>query len=650
MAMTGGTAKLVKSSTPSGWSGSVKLYVYYKVASQSIANNTTTLALGMYFTTPSGYWIGAWGDNRGSYIGTATSGANCKTFNGAVPDKTYGPYWLCENLKVTVSHNSDGTGSAKIYWKWGVYSTWGGMLAPNGNFTITLPTIPRTSSLSAPASGKLMEGMTITIDPEADTFRHKLTYTVGNVTGTILDKDSTATSVTWTPPASLASQNTTGTNLSCKLTLETYTSASAADAIGSVIKTVSLTIPATDTFCPTVTPTFTEETVTPNGTFPVLLQNRGKLKAEAEYTMKYGATLKGITLMVVGTNNSASGTTLPLETGYITGAGDNTIHLTITDSRGLQTTIAKTVSILAYSEPTVAPADGESDVRAERCEESGEWNPGGTFLRVKAKAKYVGVMINGYTTVATLRYRYRGSGGTYSEWNEFSGDTGAVEGAYLHPQSTYQVEIGVVDTLGFATSTTLNIGTEAIFMHRTMDALGIGRYVTGRSKVVAINDEWDVETGNVKANGAVTATGNVSGASGAFTGNLASESLTVGGYAVPDYVIDHGVAEKWRYRKWKSGTVEAWHMVPSVRVEGNAILALDVAVPNGIFPEAPGWISAALCSSSTDPQMGLCNVMADSSGHTATTLKLRLTNGDDDYRTPRIMVYAVYYAEQEVIS
>jgi hypothetical protein len=212
------------------------------------------------------------------------------------------------------------------------------------------------------------------------------------------------------------------------------------------------------------------------------------------------------------------------------------------------------------------------------------------------------------------------------------------------------VEIGVVDTLGFSTSTTLNIGTEAIFMHRTKEALGIGRYVTGRRKVVAINDEWDVEVGSVKVNGNVTATGDVSGASGAFAGNLSSESLTVGGSAVPDYVIEHGVTEKWRYRKWKSGTVEAWHMVSSVRVEGNAILELDVAVPNGIFPEAPGWISTALCSSSTDPQMGLCNVMADSSGHTATTLKLRLTNGDDDYRTPRIMVYAVYYTGQEVIS
>lgn len=558
MAMTGGTAKLVKSSTPSGWSGSVKLYVYYKVDSQNIANNTTTLALGMYFTTPSGYWIGAWGDNRGSYIGTATSGANCKTFNGAVPDKTYGPYWLCENLKVTVSHNSDGTGSAKIYWKWGVYSTWGGMLAPNGNFTITLPTIPRTSSLTAPASGKLMEGMTFTIDPEVDTFRHKLTYKVGNATGTLLDKDSTATSVTWTPPASLASQNTTGTSLSCKLTLETYTSASATDAIGSVIKTVSLTIPATNTFCPTVTPTFTEETVTPNGTFPVLLQNRGKVKAEAEYTLKYGATLKGITLMVVGTNNSANGTTLPLETGYITGAGNNTIHLTITDSRGLQTTIAQTVSVLAYSEPTVSPADGEKEIRAERCNEDGDFDPGGTFLRIKAKAGYTAVSGN---TGVMLQFRWKPSNGSYSGWSDVADqDTGAISGVYLDPKSAYVVELRAVDTYGYSTTTIINIGTEAVWSHKTATGMSYGAYaVSGGFEVT-----WDASFyGNV--HGMVLGLGGLPKIpeGGDINSYVTPGAWGIDGYTLAQTILNLPVAESGTLRVW-NGLGRGTHTGPWV--------------------------------------------------------------------------------------
>lgn len=120
MAMTGGKSKLVATGTPSKWPGPISLYVYYKEDSQSKENNQTVLSLGMYITTPSGYYFGPWDDFNGSYVGTATSGTNCKTFNGTCPANTQGTRWLAENLKVTVTHDSDGKKKATIYWKWGI--------------------------------------------------------------------------------------------------------------------------------------------------------------------------------------------------------------------------------------------------------------------------------------------------------------------------------------------------------------------------------------------------------------------------------------------------------------------------------------------------------------------------------------------------
>lgn len=117
MAMTGGISKLVASGTPSGWPDSIKLYIYYKEKTQSVADNATVLSLGVYVTTPSGWSIGKWDDFNGSYVGTATSGGDCKTFNGTVPSGTMGTRWLAENLDVTVKHNDDGTKKATIYWK-----------------------------------------------------------------------------------------------------------------------------------------------------------------------------------------------------------------------------------------------------------------------------------------------------------------------------------------------------------------------------------------------------------------------------------------------------------------------------------------------------------------------------------------------------
>ena len=145
MAMSGGIKRLVASGTPSGWPGPISLYVYYKESSQSITGNTTTLSLGMYVTTPSGWYFGSWTDFDGSYVGTATSGSNCKTFDGSCPANTQGTRWLVENQNITISHGSDGKKSVTIYWKWGVYSTWAGILYPSGSFTIDLTDIDRTA-------------------------------------------------------------------------------------------------------------------------------------------------------------------------------------------------------------------------------------------------------------------------------------------------------------------------------------------------------------------------------------------------------------------------------------------------------------------------------------------------------------------------
>lgn len=152
MAMTGGTARLVASGTPnSNWPGPVNVYVYYKIAYQDIANNFTTLSLGMYVSTPSGWDIGPWGDFTHSYIGTGTAGEYCVSFNGYIPN-FYGTRWLVENVQVNVPHNSDGTKTATIFYRWGAASTWAGLPNPLvGSFSVPLTTIPRAASIvSAP--------------------------------------------------------------------------------------------------------------------------------------------------------------------------------------------------------------------------------------------------------------------------------------------------------------------------------------------------------------------------------------------------------------------------------------------------------------------------------------------------------------------
>ena len=109
MAMTGGTAYLVKSERTNYGSNSwtTDLYIYVKVISQNVVANTSTIALGMYVYSKYSIAWSDFGTNGTSYIGTSTSGANCFTFTNGQSGS--GTKWLVEDKQVTVSHNSNGT-------------------------------------------------------------------------------------------------------------------------------------------------------------------------------------------------------------------------------------------------------------------------------------------------------------------------------------------------------------------------------------------------------------------------------------------------------------------------------------------------------------------------------------------------------------
>lgn len=213
MAMSGVTSKEVATSKISSLNATVKLYVCYK-STQNVAKNQSTVSCGMYIVITDGINIGPWGDDFGSYVGTTKL-----TFNGALTSKVNGTVWLAENKTFTVNHSADGTGSATIYWKWGVNSTWGGMVSPSGKFTISLPKIPRKSTFTA-TNADIGNQSTITISKANSSFTHTLQYMISGQSGykTIVSKTAN-TSYKWTIPESaysyMSSDKTTTITLKC---------------------------------------------------------------------------------------------------------------------------------------------------------------------------------------------------------------------------------------------------------------------------------------------------------------------------------------------------------------------------------------------------------------------------------------------------
>ena len=66
-----------------------------------------------------------------------------------------------------------------------------------------------------------------------------------------------------------------------------------------------------------------------------------------------------------------------------------------------------------------------------------------------------------------------------------------------------------------------------------------------------------------------------------------------------DYIVEEGTSGVWRYRKWKSGKIEAWGYqtyssiainLTSAAFGGYRSDVINMAIPSGIFTIAPDYV------------------------------------------------------------
>ncbi len=505
MAMTGGTAKLVASGTPSGWPDSIKLYVYYKEKSQDVANNQTVLSLGVYVTTPSGWSIGKWDDFNGSYVGTATSGGDCKTFAGTVPSGTMGTRWLAENLDVTVKHNDDGTKKATIYWKWGVNSPWGKITNPSGAFTVDLTTIPRASAITSAAEVTLGNYCSVKWTPHSASFRYKLEFKLGSwkyTTGVIHPNTTSAYTYTGYPiPLDVAKQITSTSTGTMTVTLYTYSDSGGTKQVGSAdSETFKVYVPKV---LPSVSMTVSPESSLPSAFSGVYIQGKTKVRATITASGQLGAGIKTLWVKVEGKDYGQSD---GFTSGILSGYGGITVTGYATDTRGTTGSLPVTINVLPYSKPLIVPVTGEKEVVAARCDAYGELSDSGTYLLIKAKRSYSSV---GGRNKCQIQYRYKILSATsYSAWTTILAKTSLdsdevitapLLNGTLSVKSTYEVQVRVIDDIGEQSYTSIKIPTDKVFCHRGWNSIAYGGYIEeddtfaikGSMKFKVMNEVWE---------------------------------------------------------------------------------------------------------------------------------------------------------------
>lgn len=325
------------------------------------------------------------------------------------------------------------------------------------------------STLTAKA-GTLGAAQTLTINRADTAFTHTIQYTVGSASGTIATKTS-AVNVNWTPPLSLASQNTTGKTLSCKLTLTTY---SGSTALGTSEITISLTIPSTT--APTVTAVYQPEGSPFDG---IYVQGKSKVKATYTAAGQYGASIKNYESTVNGTATTHTAESFTSE--VITSSGSVSVSVKATDSRGYSTTKTGSITVQPYEAPAVIPVSGQTAIVCARATADGVLNDSGTYLRIRAGKRFSAVSGK---NKCLLRFRYAEEGQGLGAWSVLldkgssANEISTTLNLDLDPTKAYTVEIGVSDEVGSSAAITFSIPTQDVPLHLGNGGknVALGRY------------------------------------------------------------------------------------------------------------------------------------------------------------------------------
>lgn len=433
-------------------------YIKYKITitqnSQSVTNNTSNVTVSVkFYRTNTGY------ETYGT--GTVYCKINGTTYSAAVTSsqKITNSGIVLFSKTLNIAHSADGTKKLTC-------SAWidhQRVTSSEQSYSQTLTTIPRKSSLAA-SNGTLNTAQTLTVTRQSSSFTHTITYTCGTASGTVCTKSS-STSISFTPPLSLASQNTTGTSVSIKFTITTYNGST---SLGANTKTISCTIPAS------VKPSCSISVSDATGYYDkygAYVKGYSKLKVTVTPTLAYNSPIASYSVKA----NGSTYTKASFTTGVIQETLDNLslstalVTATVKDKRGRTSEQASAaISVYNYSLPQITA------LKVKRCDANGTENAKGEYAMVTFSAK---ITTLGGKNTAAYKLKYKKADDTeYTEYTFSSTSYNVTDLYYIFAADTgssYNVVICATDDFDTITSHA-DVSTASVPMHLRADGKGLG--------------------------------------------------------------------------------------------------------------------------------------------------------------------------------
>ena len=475
-------------------------------------NATTDVTGGNYVGDALGTFTGSFYDNTTSYAMSGDLLTNMAAYIAA-GNNTFTIY----NPSPSASYQ----GYSNNYLQW-------------SDVTIT---VTYTEGVSVPSTNKtsldLGDQVTISTNRLNTAATHTLLYVFGNDSALIAD--NVTDSYTWTPPLSLAAQIPNATAGICTIYCYTYYGGT---YTGFSSCSVTLNVPST--VKPSLSFTMGEANSNIYTKFGCYVRTRSMLSVSITAGGAQGSTISSYRTTVNGTTYTTSSFT----TGYLSTAGENSITVTVTDSRGRTTSITSTFNVADYSPPSL------TKFTAERSNSTGSSaQTDGTNVRVSVKGT-VSPVGNKNNISCTVYYKLTSasawtSAGTITPSGYSVDVTNYVLSQTFEVLSSYDIKVRFQDYFYYVEQS-VSIGTKQVIMDFLHDGKGIafGKVAEQSEHVefgwpLILSSPLGIEYGGTGATSAALARyylGAVSKTGDTMTGNLNIQSaLYPSVYLAPTY-------------------------------------------------------------------------------------------------------------------
>lgn len=361
--------------------------------SQSIANNTSTVAYSLVISRPSNISSSAAKAYSVVINGTTVSSGN--TTIGGSGDKTIA------SGTTTISHNSDGTKAISFSFSLYLGINWGGTAlgTASGSGTMTLSTIARASTPTlSKTTFNIGETITIYTNRASSSFTHEIFIQRrdGLYYGAVVS--NVGTSWTWDTSnlniVDLYAQCPNSTSYTANIILRTWNGNT---EIGD--KTIQFTANVPSSVVPVISNvSITEATEGIASKFNGFVQNKSKLAVAITASGARSSTItKYETYIQAAPYREASFTS-----AVITASGTVGVVTTVTDSRGRTTQVSNSITVIPYTAPVI------NSMKAWRIDTSGSASDDGNRIAVAMKFAISSVNnLNDHTY--TLKYKQSGA-------------------------------------------------------------------------------------------------------------------------------------------------------------------------------------------------------------------------------------------------